>query len=61
MKFASANFYLNLSLKAKDFTRARREFHLATARFHISPKAKYFTAMLSTIKLTALPRFGALH
>ena len=44
MKFAFANFYLNLSLKAKDFTRAKREFHLASARFHISPQAKYFTA-----------------
>ena len=44
MKIAFANFYLNLSLKAKDFTRAKREFHLASARFHISPSAKYFTA-----------------
>ena len=39
-----ANFYLNLSPQAKDFTRTKCGFHLATARFHISPAAKYFTA-----------------
>ena len=27
MKFASANFYLNIPLKAKYITRAKREYH----------------------------------
>jgi hypothetical protein len=43
-KSAVADFFLNLSLKAKDFTRTECGFHLTSARFHISPKAKYFTA-----------------
>ncbi|MBQ3229087.1 MAG: hypothetical protein IJB43_10935, partial [Clostridia bacterium] len=32
LKFALANFYLNLSLKAKDFTRAKREFNFCEAK-----------------------------
>jgi hypothetical protein len=47
-KSAVADFFLNLSLKAKDFTRTECGFHLASARFHISPKAKYFTATVGS-------------
>ena len=45
MKFAMANFHLNFSLKAKNITRAKREYHFASAKYHISPKAKYITAI----------------
>ena len=44
LKFALANFHLKLSLKVKDFTRAKQ-------KFHISPQEKYFTqgvALFST-------------
>ena len=44
MKFAFANFYLNIPLKAEYFTRAKREFHFAKQNFTFLCKEKYFVA-----------------
>ena len=47
MKFASANFHLNISLKAKYITHALREFHLRSkfnsreARISLRPKGAF--------------------
>lgn len=53
MKFAFANFFLNFAVGEISLA-PRANFTFAKQKYHISPVEKYFTAKLSTVKLTAL-------
>ena len=49
MKFDLANFYLNLSLKAKDFTRAKHEFHFCEAKISNFSAGEIFLSRRSLV------------